>query len=67
MAGAEAHILSPVMARLKVVPLEFLHFQHHICSRLQLDPCQSVPAPDFSPGERVFKPAKTLYLSMTGL
>jgi hypothetical protein len=24
----------------KVVPLEFLHFQHHICSRLQLDLCQ---------------------------
>ena len=27
----------------------------------------SVPAPDFSPGERVFKPARTLYLAMTGL
>ena len=25
-----------------VVPLEFLHFQHHICSRRQLDPCQYV-------------------------
>jgi hypothetical protein len=27
----------------------------------------SVPAPDFSPGERVFKPAETLYQAMTGL
>jgi hypothetical protein len=27
----------------------------------------SVPAPDFSPGERVFKPAETLYLAMIGL
>jgi putative transposase len=26
-----------------------------------------VPAPDFSPGKRVFKPARTLYLAMTGL
>ena len=26
-----------------------------------------MPAPDFSPGERVFKPAGTLYLAMTGL
>ena len=26
-----------------------------------------MPAPDFSPGERVFKPARTLYLAMTGL
>jgi len=26
-----------------------------------------VPAPDFSPGERVFKPAETLYRVMTGL
>ena len=28
---------------------------------------RTVPAPDFSPGERVFKPARTLYLAMTGL
>jgi hypothetical protein len=27
----------------------------------------SVPAPDFSPGERVFKPAETLYHAMIGL
>ena len=26
-----------------------------------------MPAPDFSPGKRVFKPARTLYLAMTGL
>jgi hypothetical protein len=26
-----------------------------------------VPVPDFSPGKRVFKPARTLYLAMTGL
>ena len=37
------------------------------------DSSRTVPAPDFlaaatiSPGERVFKPAKTLYLVMTGL
>jgi hypothetical protein len=28
---------------------------------------RAVPAPDFSPGERVFKPARTHYLAMTGL
>jgi hypothetical protein len=28
---------------------------------------QSVRAPNFSPGERVFKPARTLYLAMIGL
>jgi hypothetical protein len=26
-----------------------------------------VPAPDFSPGKRVFKPARTFYLATTGL
>ena len=36
------------------------------CNVLQLDPCQAVPAPDFSPGKRAFKPARTLYLATTG-
>ena len=27
----------------------------------------SVPAPNFSPGERVFKPAQTLYPAIPGL
>jgi hypothetical protein len=29
--------------------------------------CESVPAPDFQSGERVFKPARTLYLALIGL
>jgi hypothetical protein len=37
------------------------------CNVLQLDPCQAVPAPDFSPGKRAFKPARTLYLANDGL
>ena len=40
------------------------------CIRLQFDRCQAVPiraSPDFSPGERVFKPARTLYLAMRAL
>ena len=27
---------------------------------------RAVPAPDFSPGKRAFKPARTLYLATTG-
>jgi hypothetical protein len=51
----------------EAVPSSFYIFNTIFCSRLQLVPCQSVPAPDFSPGERVFKPARMLYLALTGL
>ena len=67
-------IIFDVVPRTSVLGLEFYIFQSLgsawlpagviFYSRLQLELCQPRT---FSPGKRVFKPARTLYLSTTGL
>ncbi len=70
MGGTVFALYSTFVRSLFSPSLEFVHFNTILlagCRSVRVHVGESVPAPDFSPGERAFKPAETLSQNVRAL